>query len=126
MRSITTTALCGAFLMLAAAPAVADWGNRSTTLKITVTAAGQAPRTYTLNCDPDGGDHPDPARACALLRSAGGKLGALRKPAGNCGWVFQPYKVGVTGTWQGRNVSYNGTYTNLCRAKAAGAGVFAF
>ncbi|MBB6349262.1 SSI family serine proteinase inhibitor [Nonomuraea muscovyensis] len=126
MRSMTATALCGAFLVLAAAPAVADDDVRSSALTITITTAGQAPRTYQLTCDPDGGDHPAAAVACARLRAAGGKLGGLRGPATSCGWVYQPYKVGVTGTWQGRNVTYNGTFTNACRAKAAGAGVFAF
>ncbi|MFG3436271.1 SSI family serine proteinase inhibitor [Nonomuraea sp. NPDC047897] len=128
MRSMTTTALCGAFLMLAAAPgaAAADDHERSTALTITVTAAGQAPASYLLTCDPDGGDHPAPAAACARLRAADGKLRGLRRPATSCGWSYQPYKVGVAGTWQGRNISYNGTFTNACRAKAAGADVFAF
>ena len=31
--------------------------------------AGAAPRVYTVRCDPPGGDHPDPAGACALLHS---------------------------------------------------------
>ncbi|MFI7440170.1 SSI family serine proteinase inhibitor [Nonomuraea indica] len=134
MRSMTT-ALCGAFLVLAGAPAVAAGDGeradprsdeRVTALTITVTAAGQATRTYRLTCDPDAGDHPAPAVACARLRAADGKLGGLRRPATSCGWVYQPYKVGVMGTWRGRNISYNGTFTNVCRAKAAGADVFAF
>ncbi|GLU49869.1 SSI family serine proteinase inhibitor [Nocardiopsis ansamitocini] len=32
---------------------------------------GFTPGTWTLTCAPDGGDHPDPAAACAALASAG-------------------------------------------------------
>jgi subtilisin inhibitor-like len=33
------------------------------------TGRGGEPRTATLTCDPDGGSHPDPARACDALLS---------------------------------------------------------
>ena len=38
-----------------------------TDLRITVDTGSGQTRTYTLRCDPAGGDHPDPAAACAAL-----------------------------------------------------------
>lgn len=43
----------------------------ATELTITVRATAAAePVTYTLTCDPAGGDHPDPTAACAALEAA--------------------------------------------------------
>jgi hypothetical protein len=43
----------------------------ATELTITVRESAAAePVTYTLTCDPAGGDHPDPADACAALEAA--------------------------------------------------------
>jgi hypothetical protein len=46
-------------------------GSAATELTITVRESAAAePVTYTLTCDPAGGDHPDPADACAALEAA--------------------------------------------------------
>src|SRR4051812_28571418 len=43
-----------------------------TSLNIIVTVdKGAKPQVYTLDCDPAGGDHPQPAQACTALRKAG-------------------------------------------------------
>lgn len=43
----------------------------TTEITITVNAGvGIDPVTYTLTCEPPGGDHPDPAAACASLEEA--------------------------------------------------------
>jgi hypothetical protein len=115
--------LCGALLLLAT-PAVAEEEPAASALTITITPHGQEPRTYQLTCDPDGGDHPDPARACARLGAVEGRIGELRPGRRPCGWTYRPYKVDVRGSWQGRNVSFNGTYPNPCLAKSAGGGLF--
>ena len=38
-----------------------------TDLRVTVDTGDGQTRTYTLRCDPAGGDHPDPAAACEAL-----------------------------------------------------------
>jgi hypothetical protein len=44
----------------------------ATSLTITVEpGASAATQTYTLTCDPSGGEHPDPDNACAALEDAG-------------------------------------------------------
>ncbi|MEV0145684.1 MULTISPECIES: SSI family serine proteinase inhibitor [unclassified Nonomuraea] len=125
MRSLKVTALCGAFLMAAALPAMAAQHGR-TALRITVTASGQEPQTYVLRCDPDGGDHPNPEVACDRLRAVDGRLSGLRRSNSACPWISEPYEVAVVGRWQGRNIALHSTFANLCRAKAAGDGVFVF
>ncbi|NUW42757.1 SSI family serine proteinase inhibitor [Nonomuraea rhodomycinica] len=124
MRSLKVTALCGAFLMAAALPAMAAHSRAS--LRITVTQPGHAPTTYELECDPDGGDHPNPEVACDRLRAVEGRLSALRRSSSACPLTSEPYKVSVEGNWRGRNVALHSTFANRCRAKAAGDGVFAF
>jgi hypothetical protein len=55
----------------AGATAGATGSAAATELTITVRESVAAePVTYTLTCDPVGGDHPDPAAACAALEAA--------------------------------------------------------
>src|SRR5688572_15191756 len=59
---------------LAACGKDADSGPSSdgTALTITVVAdEGADPKAYELECEPAGGDHPQPAEACKALKAAG-------------------------------------------------------
>jgi hypothetical protein len=78
----------------------------------------------TLQCDPAGGTHPQPTRACAALRKVNGNLAALRSKRVACTLIFQPVLVKVGGHWRGRTVSFSGDYPNLCVAYAESDGVF--
>ncbi|WP_240675195.1 SSI family serine proteinase inhibitor [Cellulomonas endophytica] len=79
------------------------------------TGAGTAPRTWTLTCDPAGGDHPDPAGACAALAAAG--AGALEPPPRGAVCTQQydgPQRATVTGTVGGRAVDVTFARTDGC------------
>jgi Subtilisin inhibitor-like len=78
-------------------------------LNIVVTGAGTKEQHWTLTCDPAGGTHPDPAKACALLLKARAQhknpFGPL--PVGvMCPMILANAKSAiVNGTWFGKNVS---------------------
>jgi hypothetical protein len=71
--------------------------------------------TWTLTCQPTGGDHPDPTKACGVLGANGDK--AFRPtPAGQaCSQVYGgPQKALVRGTWRGKAVSAQFDLENGC------------
>lgn len=84
-------------------------------LSITVRAgAGTASRTYTLRCDPPGGDHPDPEAACAALDRAARPFAPV--PADQaCTQVYGgPQTATIDGTWRGELVSARYDRTDGC------------
>ncbi|MEU8245082.1 SSI family serine proteinase inhibitor [Nonomuraea sp. NPDC048916] len=121
--SIPALGGAGAASAFATVPATADHHARSI-LTITVTEENGWSRVYRLTCDPDGGNHPDPAAACDALRSVGGHLSRLRRPNPICTREYAPTKVSVKGSWRGRNLSFSGSYPNSCLARAAVGAVY--
>lgn len=95
-------------------------------LTTTITPEGQTHRTvHTLMCDPDGGDHPNPDAACAEIEAAHGDLTALPgEPTLLCTDIYQPVTVTATGTWRGRQISYEHTFPNTCELIRATGSVF--
>ncbi|MEV7397028.1 SSI family serine proteinase inhibitor [Aeromicrobium sp. NPDC092404] len=104
--------LCCVVLVAALSACGKDADNGSapssdgTALTITVVAdEGAAPRTYELECDPAGGDHPQPAEACSALAKAGAEV---FEPVGEgqaCTDIFGgPQTATVTGTFEGDEV----------------------
>ncbi|MFI7586071.1 SSI family serine proteinase inhibitor [Spongisporangium articulatum] len=110
----------------------------SADLTIIVTGSGQKAKTWHLTCMDDGmsgGDHPDPAAACAALaRSAATAL----PPVGKDRMCTELYggddEATITGTWRGRAVKAELNRRNGCEIsrwealvgllpKASGAGV---
>jgi hypothetical protein len=88
--------------------------------------AGRA-TVVTLTCNPDGGTHPDPVRACDSLRSAGGDFKRLRPdPTIACTFVYEPVQAYATGQWRGRLVTFSRTYGNRCSAAVESGHVFDF
>ncbi len=71
--------------------------------------------TWTLTCQPTGGDHPDPAKACGVL-GANGDNAFRPTPAGQaCSQVYGgPQKALVRGTWRGKAVSAQFDLENGC------------
>ena len=127
MRAAGTIVLCGAVLATAS-PALAEPIPRPTpqsTLRIIVTVKRGPTKAALLTCDPDGGTHPAPAAACALLRKVNGdpaKLNVVPDPV--CTDEYEPHAVLVRGRWRGRAVKWAHVYTNSCHMKAAGGAVF--
>jgi hypothetical protein len=81
----------------------------------------------TLTCNPDGGTHPDPVRACDSLRDAGGDFKRLRPDSTvACIFVYEPVQAYATGQWRGRVVTFAHTYGNRCSAAVESGHVFDF
>jgi hypothetical protein len=69
----------------------------------------------TLTCDPPGGDHADPARACATLATGWQELLAPTRKGLICTEIYGgPQQATVTGTYSGKQVRSSYTRTNGC------------
>lgn len=61
--------------------------------------------TWTLRCDPPGGTHPTPARACGVLGASGATALPPVAPDTACTQQYGgPQKAKITGTWRGKKV----------------------
>lgn len=93
-----------------AAPVAAD-------LTVVVDATGEgATTTYTLTCEPTGGDHPDAEAACAAIAAAGGAAAFEPTPMGvACTEQWGgPQTAAVTGTVADEAVTAEFARTNGC------------
>ncbi|MEW2513279.1 protease inhibitor [Streptomyces sp. NPDC046870] len=132
---LTAAAVCGPLTGAAvAAPGAAPSSLYAPSALVLTTGHGNdaatatPERAVTLTCAPTAsGTHPAAAQACAELRLAGGDPEAL-KPAGDvmCTKVYDPVVVTVQGVWQGKRVSYERTFGNVCMRDAVGGALFAF
>lgn len=86
-----------------------------TELTITVRESRDAePTTWTLTCDPPGGDHPDPEAACAAFAKAKNPFAPVPKDMA-CAEIFGGEQTAtIQGTWQGKRVHAAYTRTNGC------------
>lgn len=70
--------------------------------------------SWTLTCDPAGGDHPDPATACQVLADHTAALQPVRQGV-SCTQVFGgPETATVTGTYRGEAVNARFARNNGC------------
>jgi hypothetical protein len=81
-------------------------------LRVTVWAGpGQPPATWTLTDDPPGGDHPDPAGACAALAAATRPFDPV-PPGTMCAQLYGgPQTATIDGNWHG--VPVHATYSRV-------------
>ncbi|MBO1753393.1 hypothetical protein J4G33_16410 [Actinotalea sp. BY-33] len=88
----------------------------TTDLTITVDPTGEgASSTYTLTCDPAGGDHPDPEAACALLEEVGVEAFAPVPRDASCTQQYGgPQTATVEGTLGGEQIDARFAYTDGC------------
>lgn len=76
----------------------------STRLVVRVHDGDGTTRRWVLRCDPPGGSHPRPARACRELARLDDPF-APRDPELMCTQVYGgPERARVTGTWRGERV----------------------
>jgi len=89
--------------------------EKPTELRVTVrTASGARARTYTLRCDPIGGDHPDPEAACAALEVAAHALAPVPKGQ-SCTQIYGGSQTAdIEGTWRGSLISATFKRTDGC------------
>jgi hypothetical protein len=84
-------------------------------LRITVRSdQNVAPQTWTLRCDPPGGDHPDAAAACAAIAKAERPFAATAKDQ-ICTQIYGgPQTATIEGTWKGQPVKATYSRTDGC------------
>ncbi|MDP9417683.1 MAG: subtilase-type protease inhibitor [Actinomycetota bacterium] len=88
--------------------------DRGTRLDITVDTGDGPPSSWTLTCDPDGGTHPEPGRACAALAAVDDPFAPVPSDM-LCTQVYGgPQIATVRGTWRGRAVDARYQRTNGC------------
>ncbi len=88
----------------------------ATRLTVTVRADdGTEPTVWELTCDPAGGNHPDPQRACQALTDAGDPFAPPPRDQ-ICTEIYGgPEKATVEGTWRGKQVRADFSRTDGCR-----------
>lgn len=84
-------------------------------LSVTVDEGNGIVRTYALSCQPVGGDHPDPAAACAGLAAAGTEVFTPPNPDLACTEIYGgPQTAAVTGRVGSVQVSSTFSRANGC------------
>jgi hypothetical protein len=96
---------CGSATAPAGAAAPASPAAPKVSLDIRVSGVpGKPTEHWTLRCDPVGGTHPDPAKACAILLKAKTPFAPAPKRAA-CPMILASSKTAkVTGTYFGQHV----------------------
>ncbi|MBL7256557.1 SSI family serine proteinase inhibitor [Paractinoplanes lichenicola] len=79
-----------------------------------------------LTCDPPGGGHPLPAQACATLAATGADPDRIKPGTGACILLYKPVTATLSGTWQGREVSWQHRFGNTCEMRRATGVLFRF
>lgn len=90
--------------------------NGVTELTVVVRAGpGQEERTFSLRCDPPGGDHPRPEAACRALAALEEPFAPV-PPDTRCTEIYGgPQTATVTGTYLGEQVEAEFDRTNGCQ-----------
>lgn len=90
-------------------------GDGETRLTVVLrTGPGHGKRMFDLTCTPPGGDHPDPAAACALLDEMRKPFAPL-PPRTACTDIYGgPQTARVTGTFEGDEVDAEFSRVNGC------------
>jgi hypothetical protein len=84
-------------------------------LTIVVSTGSGAATTWHLTCDPAGGDHPDPATACAALQAGGDQALPPVPKDRMCTQIYGGDQTArITGTWRGKPVDASLKRTNGC------------
>jgi len=92
-----------------------DAQGRTTELTVVVRGGpGEGERTYSLVCDPAGGDHPDPGAACRLLSELKDPFAPV-PPDAMCTEIYGgPQTATVTGMLRGEPVKAQFSRTDGC------------
>ncbi|MFI8790123.1 SSI family serine proteinase inhibitor [Streptomyces sp. NPDC055105] len=84
-------------------------------------------RGELLRCEPEAwGHHPHASEACGALDRAHGNLDALVADPELCTQVYAPVTVGASGTYRGKQITWQKTFANACTMEASTGSVFRF
>jgi hypothetical protein len=99
-----------------------------TSLTLTVAAPEGARESVELECEPMGGSHPNPLRACMELRMADGDFERLpgRPDITNCTMEYRPVTAVAEGTWDGERVAWKREFSNACTLHTVTGSIFQF
>jgi hypothetical protein len=87
-------------------------GSSQMTIVVDDGAGGRS--TWSLTCDPTGGDHPDAEQACAAIEGHRSALNPVPKDR-MCAQVYGgPEKATITGTWRGEQIFAALSRTDAC------------
>lgn len=97
-------------------------------LTLTVKAARGAKTTVRLDCQPSGGSHPEPKRACLEVTAARGEFDHLPGSPEMiaCTMEYRPVVAVVRGHWRGERVHWEHQYPNPCTLLSKTGVVFDF
>lgn len=88
-------------------------GDTDLTITVWLSADAQ-PRRWQLTCDPPGGNHPNPAAACAALARAPQALEPIAADRICAQMAFGAQRAEVAGRWRGRLVHVAYGRTDSC------------
>ncbi|MFF5206910.1 SSI family serine proteinase inhibitor [Streptosporangium sp. NPDC000396] len=134
MRTVKIVSAVAAFAFGTALPTTGAPASKSSpvpgggsSLTLTLSVGGGPARSVSLQCDQEGGSHPDLSTACGLVRKVDGDLSKLTYDIDMiCPDEHVPHTVGARGTWQGRPVWFDKTYDNRCEMTALTGSLFYF
>jgi subtilisin inhibitor-like len=111
---------------LAAILAMTGAGHPASELTLSLQESNGLVTTVTLECEPPGGTHPHPGRACRTLDAVDGEFERLPAQPSPCPMIWAPVTATAVGHWRDRPVQFTHSYPNRCLAGAESGSVFAF
>jgi Subtilisin inhibitor-like len=97
-----------------------------THLTLSYTAEAGYATAVVLICNPPGGAHPEPVKACATLKKVAGQPSDLRPARTMCMMIYSPVTAQIAGTWQGKRINWSRKYGNSCEMNRANGVLFVF
>jgi hypothetical protein len=99
---------------------------RRTELTLSYMAEAGYARAVVLTCNPPGGGHPKPVKACNTLGKVGGTPTGLKPARTMCMMIYAPVTAQVSGSWKGTKIKWMKKYGNSCEMNRANGILFAF
>ena len=131
IRTILASTAAAAVMLSGAGPAAAAGTGRAklaagTQLTLTYMADAGYATAVVLRCNPPGGAHPKPVRACNTLKRVDGKPANLKPARTMCMMIYAPITAQITGIWRGKKVAWSQKYGNTCVMNRATGVLFQF
>ena len=128
-KTVRYAATAAAIAALAIAPMTSAAAEEMTlpyggSLQLSVSESGpESQSAVTLNCNPNGGNHPQVEQACDQLSNHSGLVAEIGAGDSMCTMQYKPVTVRAHGVWRGESVKYTETFSNHCVAVRDTGGV---